>query len=106
MFVVIAAMLSGCAGRHRGARTLGAVGTALVVGGGTAWAVGERRDNEGAVGGGFVALAAGLAAVVAAGGWMAATIACRSDADCDETEACREVPAPPGGVPYAQCTPR
>jgi hypothetical protein len=55
---------------------------------------------------GFVAVAVGLAAVVAAGGWMAASVSCDADPDCPEEETCREVPAPPGGVPYKQCVPR
>ena len=26
--------------------------------------------------------------------------------DCPDEEQCREVPAPPGGIPYKQCIPR
>ncbi len=32
--------------------------------------------------------------------------ACDVDPDCDEDEQCREIPAPPGGVPYKQCMTR
>ena len=55
---------------------------------------------------GFVTVVVGLAAIVAAGGWMAASVACEADPDCPEEEQCREVPAPPGGIPYKQCIPR
>ena len=48
----------------------------------------------------------GVAAIVAAGGWMAVQVACNVDPDCDEEEQCREIPAPPGGVPYKQCMAR
>ena len=48
----------------------------------------------------------GLAATVIAGGWMAVDVACNVDPDCDEEEQCREIPAPPGGVPYRQCMAR
>jgi hypothetical protein len=55
---------------------------------------------------GFVGVAAGLVAIVVAGGWMAAKVACNVDPDCDENELCREIPAPPGGIPYKQCMAR
>jgi len=55
---------------------------------------------------GFVTVAAGLVAIVAAGGWIALAVSCDADPDCDEEEQCREIPAPPGGVPYKQCMPR
>ncbi len=104
---------AGCVGRHAGPRTLASLG-ALVVGAGSAgWAAGEGLEggahpsaSRALTGGGFVAVAVGLAAVVAAGGWMAASVACDADPDCPEEETCREVPAPPGGVPYKQCVPR
>jgi hypothetical protein len=85
----------------------------LVGAGSATWAAGEGVDRgahsstaRALTDGGFVALAVGLAAVVAAGGWMAAAVACDADPDCPEEETCREVPAPPGGVPYKQCVPR
>lgn len=96
----------GCAGRHAAPRTLAGVGATLVVGGSTSWALGERRGSDAMVGAGFGAVAAGLAAVIVSGAWMAASIACTTDADCHDTESCREIPAPPGGVPYKQCSPR
>lgn len=71
------------------------------------WAAGERASSPGnlpAVG--LVTAAVGMAAVLAAGGWIAVKAACESDPDCDEAEECREIPAPPGGVPYKQCMPR
>jgi hypothetical protein len=98
---------SGCAGRHRSARTLAALGSVVAVGGTGVWVVGERRDDPGPLPAiGIVAVAAGIAAVVAAGGWIAADVSCLSDPDCPESEECREIPAPPGGVPYKQCMPR
>jgi len=106
-------MTAGCIGRHAGPRTLAALG-ALAVGAGSAvWASGEELEggrhpssSQALVGGGFVSVAVGLAAIVAAGGWMAVSVACEADPDCPEEETCREVPAPPGGVPYKQCVPR
>ncbi|HVV53290.1 MAG TPA: hypothetical protein VHO06_26775 [Polyangia bacterium] len=104
---------AGCAGLHAGPRTLAAIGAVFVGGGSATWAAGEEVDrsahlstSRALTGVGFAAVAVGLAAVVAAGGWMAATVACDADPDCPESETCREVPAPPGGVPYKQCVPR
>lgn len=110
--VALAVALAGCAGRHAGARTLAAIGAIAVGGGSAGWAAGERMRDEhpsastALTRGGFIAAAIGLAAVVAAGGWMAAAVACSADPDCPEEETCREVPAPPEGVPYKQCVPR
>jgi hypothetical protein len=103
----------GCVGRHAGPRTLASLG-ALIVGAGSAtWAAGEGLEggthpsaSRALTGGGFIAVAVGLAAIVTAGGWVAASVACEADPDCPEEETCREVPAPPGGVPYRQCVPR
>jgi hypothetical protein len=105
------ALACGCAGRYKAPRTLAGLGTAAVVAGSGAWAVGqglERNGHSGGplVGAGFVSVALGLAAVVAAGGWMAVDVSCKVDPDCDEEEQCREIPAPPGGVPYKQCMAR
>ena len=104
---------TGCVGRHAGPRTLASIGALFVGAGGATWAAGEGVDRDAhpstaraLTDGGFVAVAVGLAAVVAAGGWMAAAVACDADPDCPEEETCREVPAPPGGVPYKQCVPR
>jgi hypothetical protein len=109
--VVIAA--PGCSGLHAGPRTLAAVGAALVAAGGGTWSAGEVNDPSGAsatshalITAGFASVVTGLAVIVAAGGWMAATVACHADPDCPDEEQCREIPAPPGGIPYKQCVPR
>jgi len=82
------------------------LGTTLVAGGGATWVVGERTDANGMTNLGFALVVAGLAAAIAAGGWMASAVSCDADPDCDDSEQCREVPAPPGGIPYKQCVPR
>jgi len=97
---------SGCVGRYRGPRSLAALGATLVVGGGAAWVVGERSQGSALTNAGFVMVTLGLAAAIAAGGWMAWAVSCDADPDCDDSEQCREVPAPPGGIPYKQCVPR
>jgi len=104
--LAVALLGSGCAGRHRGPRSLAALGTVLVGGGGATWIGGEHSDQRGTATAGFAIVAVGMAAVIAAGGWMANDIGCRADPDCDESEQCREVPAPPGGIPYKQCMSR
>jgi hypothetical protein len=82
------------------------------VAGSASWAAGESMDGVGAgssrgvVNAGLVSVAVGLVAIVAAGGWMAGSVSCRADPDCDEDEQCREIPAPPGGIPYKQCMSR
>jgi hypothetical protein len=110
---LVLALGGGCAGRYKAPRTLAGFGTFAVAGGGAAWATGQSLENNGhggsgtaLVGAGFVSVAAGLVAIVVAGGWMAAKVACNVDPDCDENELCREIPAPPGGVPYKQCMAR
>ena len=92
---------------------LAGVGAVAVAGGSALWASGEGVDggrhdaaSQPLVTAGFVTVLVGLAAIVAAGGWMAASVACEADPDCPEEEQCREVPAPPGGIPYKQCIPR
>jgi hypothetical protein len=92
---------------------LAAAGAVLVAGGSGLWATGEGllgdskpAATDAMVGIGFTSVVVGLAAIVAAGGWMAAAVACENDPDCPEEEQCREVPAPPGGIPYKQCIPR
>ncbi len=107
----MAMLVAGCGGRFRGPRTLAGAGGVAVVAGSVAWAAGEGFRSEGdtsapLVSAGFAAVVVGLAAIVAAGGWMAATVACDHDPDCHEEEECREVPAPAGFVPYKQCMPR
>jgi hypothetical protein len=104
-------LAGGCTGRYAGPRTLATVGALSIAGGSVAWAAGEGFERNGheasaLVAPGFVAVAAGLAAIVVAGGWMSVSVACHADPDCDEEEQCREIPAPPGGVPYKQCMAR
>jgi hypothetical protein len=101
---------AGCAGRHRGPRVLAGLGALAVTAGSATWAAGEAVSNDttsrNVVSVGFASVAIGLCAIVAAGGWMAVSVACEADPDCPEEEQCREVPAPPGGIPYKQCVPR
>ena len=105
---VALALASGCVGRYKGPRTLASLGAVAVLGGSATWAAGQELQDNGhgdsaLVTGGFVSVAAGLAAIVVAGGWIAVSVKCEADPDCDETEQCREIPAPPGGVPFKQC---
>ena len=111
--VALAFFAAGCAGLYKGPRLLAGAGAVAVAGGSGLWATGEgfeggRNDSasQPLVNAGFVTVVVGLAAIVAAGGWMAASVACETDPDCPEEEQCREVPAPPGGIPYKQCIPR
>lgn len=111
--VVVAVAAAGCRGLYAGPRTVASIGALAIVAGSGAWAGGEALEggsNDGAarplVNAGFIAVVAGLAAIVVAGGWIAASVACQADPDCPEEEQCREVPAPPGGIPYKQCIPR
>ena len=92
---------------------LASAGAVAIAGGTGMWATGEGLQGgshtsvaQPMMNAGFVTLVVGLAAIVAAGGWMAASVACEADPDCPEEEQCREVPAPPGGIPYKQCIPR
>jgi hypothetical protein len=105
---LLACAVSACAGpRFRGPARLALAGGVVALTGSAIWAVGERASNPGNTPMvGLVTAAAGMAAVLAAGGWIAVAAACDSDPDCDEAEECREIPAPPGGVPYKQCMPR
>jgi hypothetical protein len=104
--VLILALFAGCARPYAGPKTMAAIGTVLLVGGGTSWAVGERADHPAMITPGFVSTVIGAATVMVAGGWLAASISCRADPDCPEGEQCKEVPAPPGGIPYRQCVKR
>jgi hypothetical protein len=97
---------AGCARPYAGPKTLAALGAGLLVGGGTTWVVGERGNRDNVATAGLLTTALGAAAVIAAGGWMAASVACTEDIDCPRNEECREIPAQPGGVPYRQCMPR
>jgi hypothetical protein len=91
---------------RRGPRRSPAIGTALLAAGGTAWVVGERNNHDALVLPGLVTTVAGIGAIIVAGSWMAVTINCRADPDCPDGEECKEVPAPPGGIPYKQCVRR
>ena len=103
----------GCTGLHPWPRTLAGIGAVAVAAGSGAWAAGEMKDasgrdatSRGLIDVGFVSVLAGLAVIAVAGGWMAAVVSCQADPDCSDEEQCREVPAPPGGIPYKQCIPR
>jgi hypothetical protein len=111
--VVVALIAAGCSGLYRGPRLLAGAGAVAVGGGSGMWATGEgfqggSNDSSSGplVSAGFVTVVVGLAAIVIAGGWMAAKVACDADPDCPEEEQCREVLPPPGGIPYKQCIPR
>jgi hypothetical protein len=111
--LVVAVAAAGCRGLYSGPRAVASVGALAIVAGSAAWTAGERLEGGGSdsvarplVNVGFVAVLAGLAAIVVAGGWIAASVACEVDPDCADEEQCREVPAPPGGIPYKQCIPR
>jgi hypothetical protein len=104
--IVVITISAGCAHPYSGPKTLAAIGSGLLAGGGASWAIGERANNRGLVVPGFISTVVGAAAVVAAGGWLAASIGCRADPDCPEREECKELPAPPGGIPYKQCVRR
>jgi hypothetical protein len=97
------ALGAGCSAPYRAPKTLAGIGTALLVTGGAVWVVGDRRDRPALATGGMVAAGVGLAAAIAAGGWLATALACRSDPDCPQGEECREIPALPGTEPYKQC---
>lgn len=93
----------GCARPYAGPKTLAALGTGLLVVGGAAWIAGEGAERRELALPGMVVTGIGAAAVVGAGVWLARSAACQADADCPAGEECREVPAPPGGIPYRQC---
>jgi len=101
-----AALGSACARPYAGPKTLAAIGTGLLVAGGTTWVLGERGDRSQMATAGMVTTALGAAAVLAAGGWLAVGVACTDDSDCSRAEECREIPTQPGGYPYRQCMQR
>jgi hypothetical protein len=98
-----ATVASGCARPYRGPKTLAAIGTGLLAAGSVGWIAGERGNHPGLITPSVITAVVGAAAVIGAGGWLAASIACSADPDCPEGEQCKELPAPPGGVPYRQC---
>src|SRR5881394_976570 len=89
-------LAAGCVRPYRGPKMLAALGAGLLGSGATMWVAGRRGDHDALTSAGLVTTVAGAATAFAAGGWLAASIGCRSDPDCPETEACKEVPAPPG----------
>jgi hypothetical protein len=97
---------AGCTGPHARPKTLAGIGAVLAAAGGATWAIGDSADRESLRSLGFGAAAIGAVSLVTAGVLMAVSVGCGADADCPVGETCREVPAPPGGVPYAQCVPR
>jgi hypothetical protein len=103
LFLALLAAPLACAGPYKGPKTLAAASAALLVGGGSAWAVGDRTSRTGLSRAGLVSSAVGLAGAMAAGGWLALQAGCQGDFQCPEGEACREIPAPPGTTPYRQC---
>jgi hypothetical protein len=102
--VLVAALVAGgCARPYSGAKTLAALGTGLLLGGSGLWIAGERTSAQGLAAPGLAVTAVGAGAIAGAAAWLAASVSCRADPDCPEGEECKEVPAPPGGVPYRQC---
>jgi hypothetical protein len=97
------ALAGGCARGYTGPKVLAGIGAALLVGGGTTWVVGARRDQDRTANVGIITTALGAAAVIGAAGWYAASTACEEDPDCPRGEECKEIPALPGRVPYKQC---
>jgi hypothetical protein len=97
---------SGCARPYSGPKTLAALGAGLLATGGTTWVVGDRGHHSNVATAGMVTTVVGAVFVLAAGGWLAAGVACTEDADCPRNEECREIPTQPGGYPYSQCMPR
>jgi hypothetical protein len=106
--LLVLTVTTACSGRYAHPRTLASLGGLAVGAGSLTWATGQGLQRNGhatdaLVTTGFVTVAVGLAAVVAAGGWMAVAVSCTADPDCADDEQCREIPAPPGGIPYKQC---
>jgi hypothetical protein len=95
-----------CAHPYAGPKTMAAIGSTLLVGGGSTWSVAERTNHGAVIPPAFVSTVIGTAVIIGAGGWLAASVGCRADPDCPEGEECKEVPAPPGGIPYRQCVKR
>jgi hypothetical protein len=104
--LAVALLVAGCARPYSGPKTMAAIGAGLLLVGSAVWIAGERGGTRGLVGAGFATTVVGAGAVIGAGGWLAASIRCRADPDCPDAEECKEVPAPPGGIPYKQCVRR
>lgn len=101
--LVVSLLAAGCVGPYRGPKTLAAIGAGILAGGSAVWIAGERTSHHGLVAPGFATAVVGAAAIVGAAAWLAASVSCRVDPDCPEGEECKEIPAPPGGIPYKQC---
>ena len=100
---LVGSLATGCVRPYAGPKALAALGAVLLVGGGTTWVVGERRNQNGTANLGLVTMAIGVGAAIGAAGWLAASVACEEDPDCPRGEECKEIPALPGRVPYKQC---
>ena len=100
---LVGCLAAGCARTYAGPKALAAISAVLLVGGGTTWVVGERRNQNGTANLGLVTMAIGVGAAIGAAGWLAASVACEEDPDCPRGEECKEIPALPGRVPYKQC---
>ena len=100
---LVGCLATGCVRPYAGPKALAALGAVLLVGGGTTWVVGERRNQNGTANLGLVTMAIGVGAAIGAAGWLAASVACEEDPDCPRGEECKEIPALPGRVPYKQC---
>jgi hypothetical protein len=68
--------------------------------------VADRTHRPRAARAGMLGALLGAGLTAASGAWLAGSTGCRTDPDCPEGEACREIPAPPGREPYKQCMPR
>ena len=101
--LLVGCLAAGCARTYSGPKALAAVGAALLVGGGTTWAVGEGQNQNGTANFGLITTVIGVGAVIGAAGWLAASVSCEEDPDCPRGEECKEIPALPGRVPYKQC---
>lgn len=101
--LAIVFLSSACARPYSGPKTLAAIGAAVLVTSGTLWVAGRRGDSTRLGNVGAVGVVLGASAVISSGGWMASAIACQAEPDCPEGEECKEIPAPPGGIPYKQC---
>jgi hypothetical protein len=102
----LALAAAGCARPFRGPKTLASVGVGVVAASAALWVTGDRTDSNTLSKVGAVGMATGALAGIGAGTWLAASVGCRVDPDCPETESCREIPAAPGREPYRQCLPK
>ena len=78
----------------------------MLVGSAALWALADRTGHPTTARAGLIGAGVGAGLAAGAGAWLASVVGCRTDPDCPEGEACREIPAPPGREPYKQCMPR